>query len=196
MFHAGGRKFALDEESIARAPLGVPWTIEVPAGSTLLCVQIRKNVSAEDRTQYPNSSQANREPYVRTFRGCTPYGEAIKSAKTVSRTLLPKDIVPRMSVGTVETAGPDRVGRHSHPMLEQLFIGLRENDCKVSADDALTDFPPLSILHIPLGSIHGAQVDAGKKLCYIRLDFLTTKAGEKWLKMHKPVVETATPSSP
>ena len=50
------------------------------------------------------------------------------------RTLLPKDIVPRMSIGTVETVGPDRVAPHAHPMLEQLFLGLEGNDIVVRAD--------------------------------------------------------------
>ena len=50
----------------------------------------------------------------------------------------------------------------------------------------LTSF---AILHIPLGSKHGAQVSDGKKLHYVWMDFFTTKEGQEWLKMHKPIVE-------
>lgn len=190
VLRTGGKEFPIAEESIARAPVGWAWEIEAPAGETLLCLRIRKEISDEDRQEYPKFPENNREAWVRKFSECTPYGEAIKSAQTVSRTLLPKDFVPRMSVGTVETLGPDRVGRHQHAMLEQLFVGLRDNDCFVSADDARVAFPPLSILHIPLGSMHGAEVEAGRKLYYVWMDFFTTKAGEEWLKMHKPVQET------
>jgi quercetin dioxygenase-like cupin family protein len=129
-------------------------------------------------------------PLVKKFRECTPYREAIKSAKTVSRTLLPENYVPRMAMGTVETTGPDEVGAHRHPMLEQLFLGLRGNDITVTADDERANLKEFAILHIPLGSNHGAKVEAGKKLHYIWMDFFMAKEGQEWLKMHKPVEES------
>lgn len=183
--------FAIDQESIARVPAGWEWTIAVPGGSELLGLRIEKSLSDEDRAELgqPAFLANNVEPYVKTFAECTPYSEAIKSAKTISRTLLPENVVPRMAIGTVETAGPDQVGRHKHPMLEQLFLGLMENDSTVTADDASTLFPAYSLLHIPLGSMHGTQVSAGKKLYYVWMDFFTTKEGQSWLKMHKPIAE-------
>jgi hypothetical protein len=72
-------------------------------------------------------------------------------------------------------------------MLEQLFLGLKDNDITVSADEAKANLKAFSILHIPLGSNHGAEVATGKKLYYVWMDFFISKQGQEWLKMHKPV---------
>jgi hypothetical protein len=124
------------------------------------------------------------------FRDCPKYGEAIKSRKTVSRTLLPENYVPRVAMGTVETTGPDAVGAHRHPMLEQLFLGLNGNDITVVADSARANLTPFSMLHIPSASMHGSEVSQGKKLHYIWMDFFATREGQEWLKNHKPETPT------
>jgi hypothetical protein len=98
-----------------------------------------------------------------------------------------------MAIGTVETTGPDSVGAHRHPMLEQLFFGLKDNDITVSADEARANLTAFSILHIPLGSNHGAEVAAGKKLHYVWMDFFMAKEGQEWLKMHKPIDQPKQP---
>jgi hypothetical protein len=185
--------YQLRDETIARAPLGWSWDVEVSQGESLLAVRIRKQLSASDKAEYGKYPQNNAGSYVKKFSECTPYKEAIKSPKTVSRTLLPENVVPRMAAGTVETTGPDRVAPHKHPMLEQLFLGLQGNDCIVTADEARVSFPPLSILHIPLGSNHGAEVAEGKRLYYVWLDFFGNKEGQEWLKMHTPVDKAPSP---
>jgi quercetin dioxygenase-like cupin family protein len=98
-----------------------------------------------------------------------------------------------MSIGTVETEGPDRVAPHAHPMLEQFFLGLAGNEIVVQADGARTTVGPYELLHIPLGSSHGAEVAAGKKLHYVWMDFFRDREGLKWLETHKPNVLTAPP---
>lgn len=182
-----GQTFAVDGETIARAPQGWDWRIDVAKGDVLHAVRISRDLTAVDLTELTKFPQNNAAPHVKKFSECPAYGEAIKSAKTVSRTLLPENFVPRMAMGTVETTGPDTVGAHRHPMLEQLFLGLRENDITVIADEARANLTPFSILHIPLGSNHGAEVAAGKKLHYIWMDFFASKEGQEWLKMHKPL---------
>jgi hypothetical protein len=92
-----------------------------------------------------------------------------------------------VALGTVETTGPDAVAAHRHPMLEQLFLGLQDNDITVTADTASARLGAFDILHIPLGSNHGAQVVEGKKLHYVWMDFFMTKEGQEWLQMHQPV---------
>ena len=183
--------FELSEESIAYAPETWKWRIEVPKEEVLIALRITRRLSEEDRKDLADSAYAtnNAKPYVKTFKECIPYGESIKSRKTVSRTLLPADFIPRMSIGTVETSGPDQVGRHKHPMLEQLFLGLKSNNSTVTADEATTSFPPLSILHIPSGSMHGSQVQEGNKLYYVWMDFFSSREGQVWLKNHKPITE-------
>jgi hypothetical protein len=189
LLSTNGQTFTVKDETIAHAPLGWQSEIEVATGDTLLAVRIRKLLSDEDKADLLTFAHNSNAPYVRRFIECTRYSEVIKSAKTVSRTLLTENVVPRMAAGTVETTGPDQVDRHKHPMLEQLFLALQSNNATFSADDTHIAFPPLSILHVPSGSMHGCQVAAGNKLYYVWLDFFPTKEGQEWLRMHKPIEE-------
>lgn len=150
-------------------------------------LRVRRDLTAADKLELQKYAANNAAPHVKRFSECPPYREAIKSPKTTSRTLLPENYVPRMAVGTVETSGPDRVGAHRHPMLEQLFLGLKDNDITVTADDARAHLPEFTLLHIPLGSNHGAEVEAGKHLHYVWMDFFAAKEGQQWLQMHQPM---------
>lgn len=179
--------YPVEGELIAHAPSGLPVEIEVASGQVLHALCIRRALTDEDLQELKRFPENNAVPWIKKFSDCKPYGEAIKSPKTISRTLLPENYVPRMAIGTVETTGPDRVGVHRHAMLEQLFLGLKENDITVLADASRANLKEFSILHIPLGSNHGAEVADGKKLYYVWMDFFATKAGQEWLKMHKPV---------
>ena len=116
------------------------------------------------------AEQKVKPPYFAAYSDCKTYREAIKSEKTVSRTLLPANIIPRFCAGSVQTSGPDRVAAHRHGMLEQLFFGLPENDCVVQADEASCPFGGSVLLHIPLGSEHSVRVAPGKPLHYIWID--------------------------
>ncbi len=109
-------------------------------------------------------------PFFVRYAECKEYVDDIKSEKTVSRIILPEDIVPRLCIGSVQTGGPDEVEAHTHPMLEQLFFGLLGNDVIVKADSAEARFLDKDLLHIPLGSSHGVKVGAGKNLHYVWID--------------------------
>ena len=87
-------------------------------------------------------------------------------------------------MGTVHTTGPDAVGAHKHPMLEQLFLGLSGNQCTVHADGFTQAFVEYDLLHIPLGSLHGVEVADKHTMYYIWMDFFLHKDGEEWLKTH------------
>jgi hypothetical protein len=115
-----------------------------------------------------------RFPYFVRYAECRQYDEDIKSADTVSRIILPEDIVPRLCIGSVQASGPDEVGAHAHPMLEQLFFSLPGNDIMVMAGSAETRFQERELLHIPLGSLHGTRVKAGKLMHYIWIDLFHT----------------------
>lgn len=182
-----GRSFDVEGETIARAPQAWAWQINAAKGEALHVLRVRRDLTADDFAQLKKFPQNNAAPHVKKFSECPAYGEAIKSAKTVSRTLLPENFVPRMAMGTVETTGPDTVGAHRHPMLEQLFLGLQGNDITVIADQVRANLTGFSILHIPLGSNHGAEVASGNKLHYVWMDFFMSKEGQEWLKMHKPL---------
>ena len=161
--------------------------IEVPEGEQLHFLQFVKKLSDQDLKDMESFPDENKyDLYFTRFEDCEPYTEKIKSPNTVSRTVLPADIVPRVSLGTVEAPGPDAVGAHSHPMLDQLFLGLTNNDITVYADSASTNLVQYSLLHIPIGSSHWVTVGENKKMYYMWMDFFLTKEGQEWLKTHKP----------
>jgi hypothetical protein len=161
-------------------------TIEVEAGDTIHFVQFTKVMSAQDRKDLASFPAENKYGiYFTRFEDCEPYTEKIKSPNTISRTVLPKDIVPRVSLGTVEAPGPDAVGAHEHPMLDQLFLGLDNNDITVHADDKSVHFKGLSLLHIPIGSSHSVTVGENKKMYYMWMDFFISSEGQEWLKTHQ-----------
>jgi len=135
-----------------------------------------------DLTEFP--AHHTQTIYHTKFEDCQSYSEAIKSPNTISRTILPNMYIPRIAMGTVHSIGPDEVGAHKHPMLEQLFLGLSENQCTVYADDSVVDFPQHSLLHIPLGSRHSVSVKKDKVMYYVWMDFFLDKKGEEWLKTH------------
>ena len=82
---------------------------------------------------------------------------------------------------------------HAHPMLEQYFLGLEDNDIVVHANGAQTALGANTLLHIPLGSSHGAEVAEGKKLHYVWMDFFRDREGLRWLETHKPIPPAKTP---
>ncbi len=192
-FQTGKQSYDVRGETIARAPQGYSWRIDVAAGEVLEALRVYRTLTPGDQEELKKFPQNNAEPHVKKFSECPAYREAIKSPKTTSRTLLPENFVPRMAMGTVETTGPDKVGAHRHPMLEQLFLGLAGNDITVLADGARANLTPFAILHIPLGSNHGAEVAEGKNLHYVWMDFFMAKEGQEWLKMHQPLAPTKKP---
>lgn len=162
--------------------------IQVAEGEELHFLQFTKLLTAADMEDLKSFPAENRYALFFTrFEDCEPYTEKIKSPNTVSRTVLPADIVPRVSLGTVEAPGPDEVGAHEHPMLDQLFLGLTDNDILVHADGATAELKAYSLLHIPIGSSHGVTVAENKKMYYMWMDFFISREGQEWLKTHKPM---------
>ena len=173
------RTFNVSEVCLFAPLRGTP--VEFAAGGNgLKMLEIGVELSAADEREF--EANVHRYPWFVTYSRCTTYRERIKSPKTVSRTLLPADTFPRLCVGSVETTGPDRVAPHRHPMLEQLFFGLKENDCTVIADGVGEPFRQYVLLHIPLGSEHGVEVAEGRKLHYVWIDFFFDRAGMEWIR--------------
>jgi hypothetical protein len=175
-------------ESIAIPMHGInEVSIEVPAGEELHFLQFTKKMSPQDIEDMQNFPEENKyDLYFTRFDDCESYTEKIKSPNTTSRTVLPADIIPRVALGTVEAPGPDEVGAHKHAMLDQLFLGLTDNDVIVHADSLSTEFTEYALLHIPIGSSHWVTVQENKEMYYMWMDFFLTKEGQEWLKTHKP----------
>lgn len=178
--------YEITPESIFLPNAVEEFSIKSSNDKNLHYLKISCELSDQDQinlTELPNEN--TQRVYYAKFSDCQSYTEAIKSPNTVSRTILSNEYIPRIAMGTVQTKGPDKVAAHKHPMLEQLFFGLSGNNCIVYADEAQAEFPPLSLLHIPLGSNHSVAVEADKIMHYIWMDFFLDKKGEQWLETHK-----------
>ena len=162
-------------------------TIEIKEGESLHLLEFTKVYSIADKDDLSSRSTRSDEIYFARFQDCEAYTEKIKSPNTISRTVLPGGIIPRVALGTVEAMGPDKVGEHSHPMLEQLFLGLEDNSIVVYADNDHCEMGAHTLLHIPLGSTHCVEVMEGNQMNYMWMDFFLTKSGEEWLDTHKPI---------
>lgn len=160
-------------------------TINATNNTSVHYLKISSELTAQDQLEIIDFPVENtQEVYYAKFSDCKSYIEPIKSPNTVSRTILPNKYIPRIAMGTVQAKGPDEVGAHEHPMLEQLFLGLSKNNCVVYADDAKVDFPQHSLLHIPLGSRHSVSVEKDEVMYYVWMDFFLDSKGEEWLKTH------------
>lgn len=132
--------------------------------------------------------------YNTTFPVVVPYQESIqyidpnKSEKSISRMMIPHEIIPRFTMGSVESYGYDLVRPHAHPMLDQFFFSFPENDMEVIIDDEKFNMKGNIILHIPLGSNHGVEVTGDRHMHYMWIDFMPDKeAGLKRLNWsHRP----------
>ena len=167
-------------------------TIKTAKNDTLHYLKISNKLTAQDQIDLKELPAKNTQNvYYAKFEDCQSYIEPIKSPNTISRTILSNKYIPRIAMGTVQTKGPDKVGAHEHPMLEQLFLGLSKNNCTVYADDAKVGFPQYAILHIPLGSRHSVSVEKDEIMYYVWMDFFLDKKGEEWLKTHQIDSDTA-----
>lgn len=155
-------------------------TVEA-TGDRLLSGLALTMMLTDEEWRHLAAAPAERFPFFAAYSECKTYKEKIKSPKTVSRTLLPAHTYPRLCIGSVETDGPDHVAAHEHPMLEQYFLGLPDNQCRVHADNDTVDFGPNDLLHIPLGSNHSVDVDAGRHLHYIWIDIFRDERGMAWI---------------
>ena len=159
--------------------------IQAGKADTLHFLKIASKLTEQDKLDLETFPKENTQQlYIKKFTDCEAYTEPIKSPNTISRTIFPNKYIPRIAMGTVQASGPDKVDPHEHAMLEQLFLGLAKNDITVFADDAKTNLPAYSLLHIPLGSSHSVNVDQRKEMYYVWMDFFLDKKGEEWLKTH------------
>ncbi len=176
-----GKRHIMQKNYIAKIPFNTAYELEVEQGDVFYCLLIRKQLDERDYVEIEKEPEKHRELYFKAFSECPVYTEEIKSPKTLNRMILPERLVPRFCIGTVETTGPDEVGAHSHPMLEQLFLGLPGCRCTVYADEASIVLTENMIIHIPLGSMHSVKVAEGDKLSYVWLDFFKTIEGQDYI---------------
>ena len=170
-------------------------TTFVPAPDKCLTVKALTDVQIlEIQWDEAPGDDEDLKQYNTQFPVVVPYQESIqyvdpnKSEKTISRMMIPHEVIPRFTIGSVESYGYDLVRPHAHPMLDQFFFSFPENDMEVIIDDEKYNMKGNIILHIPLGSNHGVEVTGDRHMHYMWIDFMPDKeAGLKRLNFsHRP----------
>ena len=173
------QKGAAPALTLIRFPYGKDGTATATQQTCLL--EIGRILNHADRHALAVNPEKQAALLLRKCAECPTYREDIKSEKTVNRMLLPEGSVPRLCMGTVQTQGPDDVGAHEHPMLDQLFLGLSGCRCTVHADHDTALLEEGHLLHVPLASRHRVSVAEGDLLHYMWIDFFETLEGEAYI---------------
>ncbi len=176
-----GAPHRINTRSIARIQYNTGYKIEVKKEKEFNFLRLRKLLDKKDIEVVKSRIDEFSQLYLKALADCPTYKEDIKSEKTLNRMILPEGLVPRFAMGSVETEGPDEVGEHEHPMLDQIFFGLEDCRCSCFADGEKTVLTENMMLHIPLASKHYVSVAEGDKLAYIWMDFFLTLEGEKYM---------------
>ncbi|MBR5308288.1 MAG: hypothetical protein IKU43_05920 [Clostridia bacterium] len=170
-------------------------TTFVPAPDKELVISAKTDVQIlEIQWDEAPGDEEDLKEYKTEFPVVVPYQESIqyidpnKSEKTISRMMIPHEVLPRFTIGSVESYGYDLVRPHAHPMLDQFFFSFPENDMEVIIDDEKINMKGNIIMHIPLGSNHGVEVTGDRHMHYMWIDFMPDKeAGLKRLNFsHRP----------
>lgn len=128
-------------------------------------------------------------PYIQIYKDCPQYTESFKSDRTVSRTIVPHNLLPRFSMGSNEAEENDRVEMNNHPHIDQYFFSFPENNVDLLIEDKCIHFKGNTLLHVPLGCNHGVKIGAGQKMHYIWIDYIIDDEGLTYLDtVHKPIV--------
>ena len=183
------KKYKAGSPYIVRMPYNKDYLVYNNGNEQVAFLRLRKSLDVHDRNLIFKNIKEHSDIFIKALVDCPVYTEEIKSSKSLNRILLPEGKVPRLCIGYVETSGPDTVAEHEHPMLDQLFLGMKECNCICKADDSSELLRENMILHIPLGSKHSVTVEENCKLAYIWLDFFLTIEGQKYIRTQHQMEE-------
>lgn len=125
-------------------------------------------------------------PIIQKYEECNQYREEFKSTKSISRAMIDHHILPGFCMGSNESYGPDNVGKHAHPLLDQFFFSFEDNEVDLLIDDMVQPYKGNTLIHIPLGSDHGVSIPSGKKMHYVWIDFMVDPGAVDYLdEVHK-----------
>lgn len=168
----------------------------IPDPKTALTVKAEENISMFEIAWDLTASDKKRlqqhrpdYPVIQLYSQCSRYTESFKSDRTISRTIVRHDILPRFSMGSNESGENDRIELNSHPAIDQYFFSFPENDVNLLIEQEKIHFTGNTLLHIPLGCSHGVEIGKGQKMHYIWIDFIVDEeAGLTYLNtVHQPI---------
>jgi len=153
------------------------------------CTVLEIQIELTDDEWQELLSRSGNFPIAEAYDAFPKYKEDCKSEKTISRMIVDADILPRFGMGSVETYGDDRVEKHTHPCVEQLFFNFEESNMIVEIDDDDFQIDGSTIMHIPLASDHGVRVKAPYHMHYLWMDFVIDEEGNQYLKDAHQIIE-------
>ncbi|MGM9682345.1 MAG: AraC family ligand binding domain-containing protein [Eubacteriales bacterium] len=184
VFTTDGKDYSCEERlSFVPAP---DKSLTVRAVTDTFMMEFRFDTKPEDAEDLKNFG--TEFPVFVPYQQSIQYLDPHKSQKTISRMMIPHKIIPRFTMGSVESFGYDIVNPHAHPMLDQLFYSFPENKMDLLIDGERYPMGSNEIMHIPLGSNHGVEVTGEDHLHYMWIDVMPDQAaGLKRLESsHKP----------
>jgi len=171
------------DERVVFVP-GTTQDLSINALNDLNFIEIQWQLTESDVAQLQASTTVF--PIIQIYSKSEQYKDYFKSEKTISRSIIGQHTLPRFCMGSVESYGFDRVEPHAHPLLDQFFFSLPENDVDLLIDDYRHPMTGNTLVHIPLGSNHGVEVVEGKKMHYLWIDFIFDAKGVAYLdEVHK-----------
>lgn len=159
--------------------------IHIIAKEKSFIFEINWELSQEDVKQLEISPPSY--PIIQLYSECPHYTEDFKSARTISRTIVPHNILPRFSMGSNESGENDRVEMNNHPAIDQYFYSFPDNDVILRIEESRIHFKGDTVLHVPLGAFHGVEIGENQKMHYVWIDFIVDQeAGLEYLNtVHK-----------
>ncbi len=111
-------------------------------------------------------------PRFRLLSLCDRYEEGFKDPRIVSHNVVIQSRLARVSVGTVEGPGPDKVGAHSHPNQIQWFYAMTGAKFTLHADDDSFDMEDGDWAFIPVNATHSIETKEGEMLRYMWFEII------------------------
>ncbi len=168
VFATDGKEYPFDERMVIVPSPEKELVLE--AKTDAMALELQWDIAPEDTELLAKYNTTF--PVVQPYATSIQYIDPNKSEKTISRMMIPHEIIPRFTIGSVESWGYDYVRPHSHPMLDQFFFSFPENDMDVIINGENIPMKGNIIMHIPLGADHGVEVVEGKHMHYMWIDFI------------------------
>jgi len=111
-------------------------------------------------------------PRFRLLSMCDRYEEGFKDPRIVSHNVIIQSRLARVSVGTVEGPGPDKVGTHSHPNQIQWFYALSGAKFTLHADVDSKVMEDGDWAFIPVNVAHSLETAKGDTLRYMWFEII------------------------
>lgn len=185
VFIQDGQTFSAKERASVIPDPDIAFTIK--AEETTSVFEITWDLTQADKKELQNCRPEY--PIIQLYSKCPQYTENFKSDRTISRTIVRHNILPRFSMGSNEAEENDRVELNNHPAIDQYFFSFPENDVNLLIEDKKIHFTGNTLVHIPLGCYHGVEIGKRQKMHYIWIDFIVDEeAGIQYLNtVHQPL---------